>query len=82
MRTSRGLARLQFDVDDLEWLSRRLNIEIHGTAESQDKDLLAKVNELANKLSMQQLARQDALAVHRLPAKFTGRIDINIATDN
>lgn len=64
-----GLARLQMDVDELEWRSRRLNIEIHGLAESQDEDLLAKVNELADELNMHQLVKEDVLAVHRLPAK-------------
>lgn len=63
------VAQLRQDLDDLEWRSRRLNLELHGLAESQDEDLLSKVNEIAEKLELRAITKDDITAVHRLPAK-------------
>lgn len=66
------LCRLESDLEALEWRSRRLNIEIHGIAETEGENLLEKVNSLGAQLEMQPITSHDVVAVHRLPAK-TGK---------
>lgn len=63
------LAQIRQDLDNLEWHSRRLNVEIHGIPETQNEDLMNKINELAKKLEVPPVARNDISALHRLPAK-------------
>lgn len=45
--SSKELAQLQHDVNSLEYRTRRLNVEIHGVQETENEDLLTKVNEIA-----------------------------------
>lgn len=56
------------DIDDLEWQSRKLNLEFHGIPVAEDEDLLAKVTEVATKINVPHLASSDVVSVHRLPA--------------
>lgn len=63
------LARLRLDLDNLERQSRRLNIEIHGIPETQNVDLMEKMNQLAKKLDIPPVTPSDIAALHRLPAK-------------
>ncbi|XP_029839429.3 uncharacterized protein LOC115322981 [Ixodes scapularis] len=63
------LAQLRLDLDNLERQSRRLNIEIHGISETQNEDLMGKMNKLATKLDIPPVNRSDIAALHRLPAK-------------
>ncbi|XP_077496226.1 uncharacterized protein LOC144114486 [Amblyomma americanum] len=63
------IAQLNKDVDSLEWRSRRLNIEIHGLPETENEDLLKKVNEIGTKLELDEVCSSDITALHRLPAK-------------
>lgn len=65
----RGLNEVQEAVNDLEWRSRRLNLEFHGLPVTPKEDLLLKLNELAPVLDLPQLALTDVTAIHRLPAK-------------
>ncbi|KAK8768633.1 hypothetical protein V5799_014902, partial [Amblyomma americanum] len=37
------------DINDLEWQSRKLNLEFHGISESENEDLLSKVNAVTRK---------------------------------
>lgn len=60
------IKRLRQEVNDLEWRSRRLNLEIHGIPQADKEDLLAKVNEVAKKLDVPDLALNEVSAVHRL----------------
>lgn len=62
-------AKLKQAVNDLEWHSRKSNLEIHGVPQSDKEDLLSKVNEVATKLGVEQLTDTDVAAVHRLPAR-------------
>lgn len=66
---SKDITQLQLSVHDLEWRSRRLNIEIHGIPEAAGEDLLSKVNEVADKIGMNHLTEADTLALHRMSAK-------------
>lgn len=63
------LTEVQEAVNDLEWRSRRLNLEFHGLPVTPNEDLLLKINELATVLDVPQLAPTDVTAIHRLPAK-------------
>lgn len=56
------------ELDDLEWQSRKLNLEFHGIPFSEKEDLLSKVNEVAAKIDVPLLSAGDVIAVHRLPA--------------
>ncbi|KAH9374524.1 hypothetical protein HPB48_017082 [Haemaphysalis longicornis] len=48
--SSKELTQLQLDMNDLEYRSRRLNVEIHGVQETEKQDLLTKVNEIATQI--------------------------------
>lgn len=56
------------DIADLEWQSRKLNLEFHGIPVAENEDLLAKVNEVATQINVPHLATSDVVSVHRLPA--------------
>lgn len=66
---SRDLTQIKQDIDNLEYRSRRLNLEIHGIPASENEDLMAKVNEIAMKLQVPTVTRNDITNVHRLRAK-------------
>lgn len=57
------------DLDDLEWRNRRLNLEFHGIPDTDNEDLLDKVNALTAKNKLSALTESDVVTVHRLPAK-------------
>lgn len=61
--------KMQDELNDLEWRSRRLNLEFHGIAVTQNESLLQKVNDLASILDVPPLTTTDICAIHRLPAK-------------
>ncbi|XP_050052504.2 uncharacterized protein [Dermacentor andersoni] len=63
------IAQLNLDIHNLEWRSRRLNIEFHGITESDDEDLMKKVNDIGTTLELKPLCSSDITAIHRLPAK-------------
>lgn len=56
-------------VNDLEWRSRRLNLEIHGIPATPNENLLQKVNALAPVLDVPLLDPSSVTAIHRLPAR-------------
>lgn len=55
--------------NDLEWRSRKLNLEFHGILRTDNEDLLVKVNKIAKKLEVPDLTMNEVAAVHRLPCK-------------
>lgn len=63
------LREIKQAANDLEWRNRRLNLVIHGVAETKDENLLNKVNEVAKKIDMDELAHTDVVALHRLNAR-------------
>lgn len=63
------IAEMQAEIDDLEWRSRRLNLEFHGIPKTEPEDLLSKINEIAAQLHLDTLDTQDVAAVHRLPSR-------------
>lgn len=46
------IAEMQAEIDDLEWRSRRLNLEFHGIPKTEPEDLLSKINEIAAQLHL------------------------------
>lgn len=62
-------AQLSSEVDNLEWRSRRLNLEFHGIQQTAREDLLGKINEIAAHIELPQLVESDVVAVHRLPSR-------------
>lgn len=67
--TSDAVAQLQSDVNELEWRSRKQNLEIYGIQETENENLLSKVNEVATKLGVPTLQANEVVSMHRLPAK-------------
>lgn len=60
---------LRSELNELEWRSRRKNIEIHGVLETEGEDLLGVVKGVASKLGVEELKTEEVSAVHRLPSK-------------
>ncbi|KAH8036348.1 hypothetical protein HPB51_025689 [Rhipicephalus microplus] len=65
----REVAEVQAEVDNLEWRSRRLNLEFHGIQETEDENLLEAINAMAIKHQFPPLAESDVVAIHRLPPR-------------
>lgn len=63
------IGQLQRDVNELEWRSRKQNLEVHGIPVTENEVLLTKLNEVANVLNVPQLNTNDVISVHRLPAR-------------
>lgn len=64
------IKQLTLEIQDLEWRSRRLNLEFHGIPRTDNEDLLIKINEqTANRLGVPELTKSDVVAIHRLPSK-------------
>lgn len=59
--------QIRQDLDDLEWQSRKLNLEFHGIPFTADEDPLSKVNAVAAKMQVPALAASDVVSIHRLP---------------
>ncbi|KAH8028527.1 hypothetical protein HPB51_017653 [Rhipicephalus microplus] len=67
--TSSDIQQLKATVNDLEFRSRRLNIEVHGIRVTPDENLLCKLNDVAKIANLPELTGNDIAAIHRLPAK-------------
>ncbi|XP_077564066.1 uncharacterized protein LOC144179549 [Haemaphysalis longicornis] len=63
------LVQMRREVDDLEWRSRRLNLEFHGIQTAENEDLVSEINKLAAKIKLPLLDKNDIVAIHRLPSK-------------
>lgn len=61
------VAHLINEVDNLEWRSRRLNLEFHGIQQTANEDLLGKINALAAEIEIPQLLESDIVSIHRQP---------------
>lgn len=60
--------QIRQDLDDLEWQSRKLNLEFHGIPFTEDEDPLSKVNAVAATIQVPELTASDVVSVHRLPS--------------
>ncbi|KAH6940124.1 hypothetical protein HPB50_025004 [Hyalomma asiaticum] len=67
--TSADIQQLKATVNDLEFRSRRLNIEVHGIQATPNEDLLSKLNDVAKITNLPELTANDIGAIHRLPSK-------------
>lgn len=63
------LVHLTKEVDNLEWRSRRLNLEFHGIQKTENENLLSEINKLAAEIKLPLLEENDIVALHRLPSK-------------
>ncbi|KAL3177537.1 hypothetical protein MRX96_039102 [Rhipicephalus microplus] len=63
------LESLNRQLDDLEWRNRRYNLEFHGIPQTQQEDLVGKINALAIQNELLELSRDDVAAIHRFPSK-------------
>lgn len=61
--------KLTKEMKELEQYNRRCNFEIHGLPVTADENLPAFLDDLALKLKLQDVEKDEILAVHRLPAK-------------
>lgn len=67
--TSGDIQQLKATVNDLEFRSRRLNIEVHGIPATPNEDLLRRLNDVAKIANLPDLTGNDIGAIHRLPSK-------------
>ncbi|KAH6925268.1 hypothetical protein HPB50_003171 [Hyalomma asiaticum] len=67
--TSADIQQLKATVNDLEFRSRRLNIEVHGIQAMPNEYLLSKLNDVAKITNLPELTANDIGAIHRLPSK-------------
>lgn len=63
------VSEMEAEIDNLEWRSRRLNLEFHGIMPTENEDLLNKVNALAPDVELPPLPDDAVVAIHRLPSK-------------
>lgn len=66
---SAEIQHLRATVNDLEFRSRKLNIEVHGIPVAPNEDLLCKLNEVAKSVNLPELTVNDIDAIHRLPTR-------------
>lgn len=60
---------LQLQLNELQQYSRKQNMEVYGFKEEAHENLLEKMNGLASKLELPQLANSDFEALHRLSTR-------------
>lgn len=65
--SSKLTSELTNEVIEMEWRSRRQNLEIHGIPMKENENLRTVVNEIVIKLGAQELISSDIAAMHRLP---------------
>lgn len=56
------------ELNELEWHSRKLNLEFHGIPVSKNENALQKVNDIARTMGLPQLTDSDIVSIHRLRA--------------
>lgn len=67
--SSSHVRQMRILLNELEQYSIRHNIEVRGIVEGQHDNLLEKMNDLACKLELPELAQSDLDALHRLPSR-------------
>lgn len=67
--SSPAVRQMKIQVNELEQYSRRQNIEVRGIPAEEHENLLEKMNDLARKLELPELANSDLDALHRLPLR-------------
>lgn len=66
---NRNFSQMEAEIDNLEWWSRRLNLEFHGIMPTEKETLLTKLNALAPAVELPPLSENDVMAIHRLLTK-------------
>lgn len=61
---------LKTTVDNLEWCSKNLNLEVHSIRLIKDENLLFNLTDRASSSSIPQLALNNVDAVLRLPSRI------------
>ncbi|KAH7937235.1 hypothetical protein HPB49_009269 [Dermacentor silvarum] len=63
------IQRVSAAINDLEFQTRKLNIEIHGLKRQKDECLMTEMNKIASKLELPPLTETVVSALHRLPSR-------------
>lgn len=61
--------KLQHELNELDQYNRRLNLEVNGLSSHENKNLLAKLNQLATDLKHPKLTESDIEAAHKLASR-------------
>lgn len=69
MNSENEVKKLKAEANNLEQYSLRQNLEVHGLPQTENEHLLPKLNDLARKLELDELADNDLESVKRLPAR-------------
>ncbi|KAM7305719.1 hypothetical protein ISCGN_015615 [Ixodes scapularis] len=72
------ISQLKDDINDLEWRSRRLNLEFHGIPQTSGENLLEKLNDVATKMGVPDLSEAEVVSAHWLHLK-SGQVPVIIA---
>ncbi|CAN7995616.1 unnamed protein product [Ixodes hexagonus] len=62
-------AQLKKELNKLEQYGRKNNLEVHGLVQTLNKNLLEKLNKIADKIDVPRLTEDNVEAVHRVPTK-------------
>lgn len=66
---SAELLSVRSSVNELEYHSRKLNIEVHGVKQDNNECLIDKMNAIASKLQLAPLTEQTVTSIHRLQTR-------------
>lgn len=63
---TKEVKKLRVSVQELQWRSRRFNLDIHGIPRVENGNLLERVSEVAQKLRVPAVSGTEVIAMHRL----------------
>lgn len=63
------IRQLKDQINELEWRSRRQNLELHGIPTTEKENMMEKVNKVARSLRLPELTPTDIVSMHRLASK-------------
>lgn len=63
------IKELKKQVNELEWRSRRQNLELHNVPMTERENVLEKVNSVARMMNVPELTASDMVSAHRLASK-------------
>ncbi|KAH7959213.1 hypothetical protein HPB49_009340 [Dermacentor silvarum] len=72
------IQRVSTAINDLEFHTRKHNIEIHGLKQQKDECLMTEINKIASKFELPPLTERVVSAIHRLPSRADKIPGINI----
>ncbi|XP_042150253.1 uncharacterized protein LOC121838222 [Ixodes scapularis] len=75
---------LKKELNKLEQYGRRNNLEVHGLVETNNENLLEKLNKIADQIAVPPLTKDSVEAIHRVPtrAKKTPMVIVRFVNRN